>query len=143
MHLYVHVQACVYSCHCIIPNSACKSRSLQCHACTYNVETLPYILRTHTSYYATCLYRLLECWPQLKLLDVSGNEQLGNLGCLELVRCCSTMTDLKLKLASCGMQSPLSNELIKVLMELVLKNRIDIAGNVIDPADRKQIFSLS
>ena len=53
------------------------------------------------------------------------------------------MTDLKLKLASCGMQSPLSNELIKVLMELVLKNRIDIAGNVIDPADRKQIFSLS
>ena len=57
-------------------------------------------------------------------MNVSGNEKLANLGCLELVRCCSTMTDRKLKLASCGMQSPLSNELIKVLMELVLKNVI-------------------
>ena len=73
--------------------------------------------------------RLIEHQLCLKLLDVSGNEGLGNQGCLELLHCCTMMAHLRLNLAACGMCSPLPNEVITNLLELLAKRRVEIVGN--------------
>ena len=76
----------------------------------------------------------------LKLLDVSGNEGMGNQGCLELLTCCAIKTDIKVKLGSCGIRSPLPNELIKTLAAMAANHRVVIVGNAIDEADHKHII---
>ena len=86
-------------------------------------------------------YRLIEHQLCLKLLDVSGNEELGNQGCLDLLHCCASAADLRLNLAACGMCSPLPNELITTLSELLAKRRVEIVGNDVDQTDHMLMFS--
>ena len=85
--------------------------------------------------------RVIEHQLCVKLLDVSGNEGLGNQGCLELLHCCTMMAHLRLNLAACGMCSPLPNEVITTLLELLAKRRVEIVGNDIDQTDHMLMFS--
>ena len=51
------------------------------------------------------------------------------------------MADLRLNLAACGMCSPLPNELITTLAELLTKHRVEIVGNNVDQTDCMLMFT--
>ena len=82
-------------------------------------------------------YRFMREHSLLQL-DVSGNDELGNVGCLKLLQHCHG--SVKVILASCGLSSPLPNGLVKILSELRAKHLVDIVGNNIDSADYAQIY---
>lgn len=89
----------------------------------------------------TTFNRCVADHPCLKVLDVSGNEGLGNRGCVELLHCCATAEDLRLNLAACNMNSPLPNELITALSKLLAKHRAEVIGNKISQADHMLMSS--
>ena len=71
------------------------------------------------------------------MLDVSGNEELGNDGSLQLLTAGHAALQLHFNMAACGMKSPLPNELISVLLQRLSRDKIEIAGNEIDQQDRE------
>ena len=69
---------------------------------------------------------------------MSGNVDLWNEGCMELVRVCKAMTDTKLNLAACGMEAPLSSELCAALSTQLARKTVEVIGNRLD-----KVFGLS
>lgn len=85
--------------------------------------------------------RLVQCCTCLKLLDVSGNKDLGNEGCLQLLVCCKSVgRDIRIDVRSCGMTSPLPSELSQTLSDLIAKKKVEIAGNRIDSTEYALLF---
>ncbi len=82
-------------------------------------------------------------------MDVSGNVSLGNQGVLELLssfqRHIDTAgvevdEDVTLNLVACGMESPLPDELIKLVLRLKADKggpsiKLDLFGNLIEKED--------
>ena len=91
--------------------------------------------------YIHTVSRFVQRCQGLRLLDVSGNEGLGNEGCLRLLHSCSVAgRDLKMDLRSCGMTSPLPRQLSGALSDLVAKNVAEIMGNRIDSTEYVSLF---
>ena len=100
----------------------------------------------------------------LRTLDLSGNVSLGNYGALQLLKACSSRfgltqdadssnmatTTTTLSLVACGIESPLSDEFVKVVKLLQSGDRttktapfkVDMFGNLIDEQDMKKIIAV-
>lgn len=118
----------MYSCEC---KSYTCTLVYACLLCNVHSETAELL----------SLNRFVADHSCLKVLDVSGNEGLGNHGCVELLHCCATAVDLRLNLAACNMNSPLPNELITALSNLLAKHRVEVIGNKISQADHDHIYT--
>ena len=71
------------------------------------------------------------------MLDVSGNPALGNSGCLAILLCCLPSSPIKdLKMAACGVRSPLPTKLWDTQCSL---DFIDMSDNDITGDDRDRI----
>ena len=90
--------------------------------------------------YSYLLCRVLDQLICLVAIDLSGNAKLGNRGCLSLIRSCSIAQTLKqIKLAGCGISSPVPND---VWQEVDLRHLtlLDLSGNKLNESDRSRIL---
>lgn len=83
--------------------------------------------------------RYLPSASTLRSLDLSGNTELGNRGCLQVLRACRKLSLSRLSLAACGMVSPLPDTLVQMLSSFTCK--IELTGNSIDSTDKLFIRS--
>jgi len=89
---------------------------------------------------AESLHRYIAGLSGLRVLDVSGNDGLGNLGCLKLLQVCDSEANIKLNLSACGMRSSLPSDLITALSRRLAKGRVEIVGNAIDRTDHTSVL---
>ena len=82
------------------------------------------------------LSRYLPSASALRSLDLSGNTELGNQGCCQVLRACRKTSLSCLSLAACGMVSPLPDVLVQVFSKLPLTCKLELTGNSIDGTDR-------
>lgn len=85
-------------------------------------------------------YRILDQSVCLRVIDLSGNTNMGSRGCLSVILSCSRVRTLKqLKLVGCGMSSPLPDH---VWQEIDLSSLalLDLSDNTLDERDRTSIL---
>ena len=109
-----------------------------CNSQTHVPHVVPY-LKVPVSHVLFTSARYLPSTSTLRLLDLSGNTELGNCGCLQVLQACRKLSLSSLSLAACGMVSPLPDTLIQILNSLTCK--IELAGNSIDSTDKLLIKS--
>ena len=86
------------------------------------------------------LYRILEHLACLAAIDLCGNANLGNRGCFSLIQSCGIVQTLKqIKLAGCGMSSPIPDDVWQKtdLRHLTL---LDLSANKVNERDRSRIL---
>ena len=88
----------------------------------------------------------------LRYLDVSGNVSLGNSGALQLLLACGSRGvgseevegggQASINLRACGIESPLSNQFVRVVQQLHgisgvtdATFKVDLIGNLVDNGD--------
>ena len=130
----------------------------KCNYCNCDYEFMSFKLLPSPSkvYWHHCydfllfaFFSYLSLSDCLDVLDVSGNVSLGNRGTLQLLNACSSRFSLEednfkldLNLVACGIESPLSDEFIRIVQLLKHTGRdetiahalfkVDLSGNLID-----------
>ena len=96
-----------------------------------------------TRYYVILYYRCLPHLSNLTQIDLSGNGNLGNDGCLTIMESLLKITQLRqVMFMSCGLKSPLPKELY-MCVEKCRWNVLDISANPIINSDKSKLITYS